>query len=129
VNASVNQYKLEVESEKRKADILEYQQHLATFQISFSDLVEACPKHIDARENAKQIAKYLASEKELVQFLLDKKQLPMKELLKSVNCSRKTLERNRKYIIAMALIYIGDYISLRSYIEPEQDMYRKEGEI
>jgi RNA polymerase sigma factor len=127
VSASLAQYSDYKESERRTEDILEYQQQLIQFDITFADLVEHCPKHIDARENAKQIAKYLASQPEHVDYLLQKKQLPMKDLLKSVNCSRKTVERNRKYIIAMALIYIGDHQSLRSYIEPEQDLCRKEG--
>jgi RNA polymerase sigma factor len=127
VSASLAQYSDYKESERRKEDILEYQQQLVQFDITFADLVELCPKHIDARENAKQIAKYLASQPEHIDHLLQKKQLPMKDLLKSVNCSRKTVERNRKYIIAMALIYIGDYRSLRSYIEPEQDLSRREG--
>lgn len=127
INASITQYSYKQESERRKLDILEYQEQLSQFDISFSELVELCPKHIDARENAKQIAKYLGSQQEYIDILLQKKQLPMKDLLKSVNCSRKTIERNRKYIIAMALIYIGDYQSLRSYIEPEHDLSRKEG--
>lgn len=127
ISASITQYSYQQESERRKLDILEYQQQLAHFEISFSELVETCPKHIDARENAKQIAKCLASQPKFIDILLQKKQLPMKELLNYVSCSRKTIERNRKYIIAMALIYIGDYQSLRSYIEPEHDLSRREG--
>ncbi|WP_234410371.1 RNA polymerase sigma-I factor [Caldalkalibacillus mannanilyticus] len=127
ISASLAQYEVIQESEKRRDDISEYQKKLREFDITFTDLVGQCPKHIDARENAKQIAKQLASNPELTSHLLEKKQLPMKELLKYVKCSRKTVERNRKYIIAMALIYLGNYYSLRSYIEPEQDIYGKEG--
>jgi RNA polymerase sigma factor len=127
MSASLAQYSDQKASEKRKEDILEFQEQIAQFDITFAELVELCPKHIDARENAKQIAKFLANQPEYRDHLLQKKQLPMKELLKSVNCSRKTVERNRKYIIAMALIYIGDYQSLRSYIEPEQDLLEGRG--
>jgi RNA polymerase sigma factor len=126
ISASLAQYSNEQQSERRVTDILEYQKQLSEFDITFSELADLCPKHSDARENARQIAVFLASQEEYSRHLLDKKQLPMKDLLKSVNCSRKTVERNRKYIIAMALIYIGDYQSLRSYIEPEQDIYGKE---
>ncbi|WP_307390217.1 RNA polymerase sigma-I factor [Bacillus horti] len=128
INASVVQYQNQQESEKRKLDIMEYKQQLEKFDITFSELIHLCPKHVDARENAKQIAKFLAEKPEFIDHLLEKKQLPMKELLKFVNCSRKTVERNRKYIIAMALIYIGDFLSLRSYIEPEEELDRREGQ-
>jgi RNA polymerase sigma factor len=126
VSASVAKYTLSQESERRKTDIIEFQKQLLDFDITLSELAELCPKHIDARENAKQIAKFLASQPELIRHLLEKKQLPMKELLKFVQCSRKTVERNRKYIIAMSLIYVGDYSSIRSYIEPSVDLYGKE---
>ncbi|EGL82689.1 RNA polymerase, sigma 28 subunit, SigI [Caldalkalibacillus thermarum TA2.A1] len=127
INASISQYHKELERERRREEIQEYQLLLKKFDITFSELVECCPKHIDARENAKQIAKTLASKPELANYLMEKKQLPLKQLLKFVQCSRKTVERNRKYIIAMALIYIGQFESLRVYIEPEQIQHRKEG--
>jgi RNA polymerase sigma factor len=74
---------------------------------------------LDARENAKQVAKVLASDKGLSKILMQTKQLPTKDLLELVSCSRKTIERNRKYIIAIALIHLGEFNALRSYIEPE----------
>lgn len=129
INASVAQYEALKQSERRRYDILEYQEILSEYDISFQDLVEACPKHIDARDNAKHIAKLLASREEYIEHLKEKKQLPMKDLLKNVKCSRKTVERNRKYIIAMAIIYIYGFNSLKSYIEPESPLEenRREG--
>jgi RNA polymerase sigma factor len=117
IYASIDQYRQELERERRREDIEEYQQFLKTFGITFSELAECCPKHIDARENAKRIAKILAETPDLAKFLLEKKQLPLKELLKLVDCSRKTIERNRKYIIALALIHLGRFDTLRSYLE------------
>lgn len=127
VRASIDRFEREQEQAKRRQDILDYQKLLQSFDVSFSELVECSPKHVDARDNAKCVAKALVSDQELVDFLLKKKQLPMKQLLKKVECSRKTVERNRKYIIAVALIHIGQFESLRSYIEPEQIENWKEG--
>jgi RNA polymerase sigma factor len=104
VSASLSQFTVEQENERRKEDIVEYKKHLSKFDISFTDLIYSCPKHIDARDNAKRIARLLAADQRFVDYLLQKKQLPMKDLLKFVKCSRKTIERNRKYIIAMVLI-------------------------
>lgn len=128
-NASLIHYEQEQERMHRKEEILEYQKLLQSFGISFTDLVECCPKHIDARENAKQIAFSIADRSQLVEYLLQRKQLPMKHLMKYVHCSRKTIERNRKYIIAMVLIYTGGFKSLRDYIEPESIPNRKGGSL
>ncbi len=34
-----------------------------------------------------------------------------------VSVSRKTIERNRKYIIAIALILSGDYVYMKDYLK------------
>jgi len=105
--------------EERLEQIEAYQILLKQYGISFKSLSRHCPKHMDARENAKVIAKILVSNDKLSQYLQEKKQLPIKELLQLVSCSRKTIERNRKYIIALSLIYLGKFYALQSYVEPE----------
>ncbi len=115
--ASIDQYTREEESAERVTEIMEYQKLLAQYDITFKALVKHCPKHIDARDNAKEIAYLIAHDEELSRYLKDKKRLPIKNIEKMVDCSRKTIERNRKYIIAVALIYLGDFHSLQSYIE------------
>ena len=45
------------------------------------------------------------------------KRLPIKELEKQVNVSRKTIERNRKYIIAISIILFGEFDYLRDYLK------------
>ncbi|MNI95833.1 RNA polymerase sigma factor SigI [compost metagenome] len=66
----------------------------------------------------------LASDSSLMRILVSKRMLPIKELLAMTNVSRKTLERNRKYIIAIAIIYNGPYPYLRDYLKfakPDED--------
>ncbi|RBW71258.1 RNA polymerase sigma-I factor [Bacillus taeanensis] len=115
--AALNSYEEQQQIEHRMYEIEEYEKMLSKFGISFKVLSKQCPKHIDARENAKQIAKMIAENAEFSAYLLQKKQLPTKDLLTMVSCSRKTIERNRKYIIAIALIHLGDFQSLKAYIE------------
>jgi RNA polymerase sigma factor len=115
--AALNKYEEQLQIEHRMYEIEEYEKMLSKFGISFKVLSKQCPKHIDARENAKQIAKMIAENPEFSSYLLQKKQLPTKDLLTMVSCSRKTIERNRKYIIAIALIHLGDFQSLKAYIE------------
>lgn len=115
--ASIAHYEKEEESKRRVEEIQEYQKLLLLYDITFDVLVKQCPKHIDARENAKEIARIIAHDEELSHYLLEKKRLPIKNIENIVACSRKTIERNRKYIIAIALIYLGGFSSLQSYIQ------------
>ncbi|WP_100487395.1 RNA polymerase sigma-I factor [Sporolactobacillus pectinivorans] len=120
--AAIDFYEEKCRIDERKEQIISYRQLLLEYGITFDVLSKHCPKHADARENAKISAKKLVEHKELVLFLKKKRQLPIKDLLQFVSCSRKTIERNRKYIIALALIYIGGFSALKSYIEPESEL-------
>ncbi|WP_270179936.1 RNA polymerase sigma-I factor [Alkalihalobacillus sp. CinArs1] len=115
--AALDVYEMDKQREVRMYEIEEYEQLLQRFSITFKVLSKNCPKHIDARDNAKMIAKLIAEDSTLSSYLLEKKQLPIKDLLSLVSCSRKTIERNRKYIIAVALIYLGGFNALKSYIQ------------
>lgn len=114
---SLEDYKKKTDEQLRKEEIIHFQQLLNTFDLSFNDLVENSPKHSDARINAIIVAKLLVENKELKAFLYEKKRLPIKQLEKMVNVSRKTIERNRKYIIAIALIFSSDYVYLKDYLK------------
>lgn len=114
---SVEDYYKKIEEQHRKDEILRFQQSLKTYDLKFSDLVEKSPKHADARKNAMMVAKVLIENEELKNSLIDKKRLPIKQLEEVVNLSRKTIERNRKYIIAIALILMGDYVYMKDYIK------------
>lgn len=118
LKAALDYFEIQRENENRAYEIEEYKKVLKPYGITFKALSKQCPKHRDARENAKIIAKKLAENKNLADYLQTKKQLPIKDLLSLVTCSRKTIERNRKYIIAAALIYLGNFSELKTYIQP-----------
>ncbi len=114
---SLEDYQNKTDEQLRKEEVWQFQKLLTKFDLSLSDLVEHSPKHVDARKNAIVVAKKLVEDNELKELLLEKKRLPIKQLEKKVNVSRKTIERNRKYIIAIALILSGDYVYMKDYIK------------
>lgn len=114
---SIDEYQKKTEAEHRRNEIIQFSQVLKEFDLSFDELVKNSPKHADARKNAMKVAQALVEEKSLQQFLMEKKKLPIKQLEETVQVSRKTIERNRKYIMAISLILMGDYLYLRDYIK------------
>lgn len=114
---SIEDYRKKTDEELRKEEIFQFTQILQEFGLTFSDLIEQSPKHADARKNAMTVAKILVENEELISILFDKKKLPIKQLEGYVSLSRKTIERNRKYIIAISLILTGDYVFLKDYIK------------
>lgn len=124
IHQAIREYEQQKDMEERKSEILELNRVLGEFDISFTDLIEASPKHNDSRESIARIGVMLAADSGLMRILLSKRMLPIKEMLSMTSVSRKTLERNRKYIIAIAIIYNGPYPFLRDYlkfIKPDKD--------
>jgi len=99
-----------------KDEIKELEKTLRIFDITFSDLVKEAPKHADTREKSLMIAKYIASNPELKEELLRKKNLPSSQLVKALDITPKILKRSRKFIIATVLIIDSDLDIIRDYI-------------
>lgn len=104
------------ESEERREEIFRLNQVLSEYGILFSELPKISPKHQDARDRALEVARTIAGDAELLAYLTRRKSLPLKELQLRVNVSRKTLERQRKYIITLTLILIGEFYYLQEYL-------------
>lgn len=116
VKTSVEAFVSGEEQLERQMEISEYALRLQEFGLSFEDLVELSPKHADARQNAIEVAKLVVSDQELRAYVYERKSLPLKQLEKHVAVSRKTMERQRKYILAIVLLLSGDFQSLQAYI-------------
>jgi len=110
-------YEKERLAELRRGEIEVFAARLARFGVSFLELADKSPKHSDSREMLFEIGRTLAADRILFAQLEAKRLLPIKELTERCSVSRKTLERNRKFIIAAALIIAGDYPHLQDYIK------------
>lgn len=117
VHASVQEYENMLENEYRREEIIHLQENLHTYGITLSEVSEQSPKHQDARENMLEIAKTVVMNDDLRETLIEKKRLPMKHLTNEIAMSRKTIERNRKYIITLTLILMEDYRYLKDYLK------------
>lgn len=113
---SLQQYEIDHEASLRREEILHYKEQLKEYNIDLMQLPERSPKHTDARQNAVQIARMLVNNTHLRSLFLEKRKLPINELMKHVTVSRKTIERHRMYIVAIALLLIEDYQCLQRYV-------------
>lgn len=119
ITASASQlaYQLSEEANERQMEILRLDQELKSFGVRFGELPRIAPKHKDARRAAMQVAQQLAERADLMERLQRSRSLPLQTLQSVASVSRKTLERQRKYIITLAIILVGDYPLIRSFIE------------
>jgi len=90
---------------------------LQKYGITIADLAVNSPKHEDSRRLCIRIARILANDTQLFEKLKKNKNIPRNELLKKVNVHRRTIENNRKYIIAVSII-------LKSNLEISKRIFR-----
>ncbi|WP_432405198.1 RNA polymerase sigma-I factor [Wukongibacter sp. M2B1] len=89
---------------------------LKGFNITFNDLVNESPKHMDTRLNSINIAKGIVENEDIKEDLFRKKVLPAKKIMERIGVSKKVLKGNRKFIIATVLILDSDLDLLIDYI-------------
>lgn len=106
----------------RQEEILYFTERLQEFKISLDELVKISPKHAKARKRAMQAAMAIFNNERWLQFFQKYKELPLKELDGQLPVSRKTLERQRKYIIALLLVCIEDLPNIREYLKGDDGL-------
>ncbi|MFD1017633.1 RNA polymerase sigma factor SigI [Thalassobacillus hwangdonensis] len=117
VAAAKEAFERETEAWYRREEIKDFQLRLKKYKLSFKELTEISPQHRDARESAVNVARTIFEDEDLKERVLEKGRLPMKELVGRVEVSKKTLERNRKFILAMVIVMSEDYVYLNDYIK------------
>lgn len=101
----------------RREEIKDFIQKLATYKLTLEELTKVAPKHKDARSSAVSVARILCNNEKMKEYVQTRKKLPIKQLLDHVDVSKKTLERNRKFIIAMFIVLTEDYVFLQDYLK------------
>lgn len=94
---------------------------LARFGISMADLIKETPKHSDSKQLCIRVAWMVNSDQELKDHFTRYNTLPTKKLISRLNLNIKTIERHRKYIIAICLILLSDLDDMKAYIT---DLYK-----
>ncbi|MFD2673426.1 RNA polymerase sigma-I factor [Marinicrinis sediminis] len=111
LQSSMDIYMRSHTAEQLAYELQRYDEVLQQYGIDLEELESCSPDHKDTRMKLIQMAKAFMQYPDLLQKLTLKKRLPIKEMLVYSDVSRKTLERNRKYLIALIVMYSSDEFS------------------
>lgn len=100
-----------------REEIAIYLKKLSTFGISLDELIKKTPKHKDSRQMLINIAKIMADNDFLYKKLNKKKCIPMKDLMQYTTVNKKTIERNRKYIVATCIAFNSDLEIIKGFLQ------------
>ena len=100
-----------------RQEIIELTQQLQSFGLSLVDIVDNCPKQDRTLASCHKALVYARSNPELITTMKRTKKLPLASLTLGSGVERKTLERHRKYLMALLLIYSNGYEIIRDHLK------------
>ena len=107
------------EREMRRAsrtEISEFSAKLEGFGVSLYDVAENCPRQQRTLEACRLALAYARRHADLLDRLERTGKLPITELSRGSGVERKTLERHRRYLVALLLAYTNGYEIIRGHL-------------
>lgn len=102
--------------EATQQEIAELAGVLQQFGVSFADIADHSPKQERTKEVCLAAIHYAMENRALLEELLRTKKLPLAQLVLGAGSDRKTLERHRKYVLAMLVIQTNGYEIIRGHL-------------
>lgn len=102
--------------EATKEEIIELSEQMVSFGVTLADVSDNSPKQERTLKSCQSVVAYAKDDELLMENFLRTKRLPLAELAKETKVARKTIERHRKYIIALLLIYSNGYEIIRGHL-------------
>jgi RNA polymerase sigma factor len=102
--------------EATKQEIDELSAQMEEFGVSFTDIAENSPKQRRTLEICGKAVRYARNNPQILADFLRTKRVPLAALADGAGVERKTLERHRRYLVAVLLICTNGYEIMRGHI-------------
>lgn len=106
IEKSLESHQVSAQSSELVEEILELDQSLSQYGISFEELEGASPKHKETRYTLMEMAEEFIKSEDLVHHFIKKHRFPTTLFTKKTGHSAKTIERFRKYLITLILLLL-----------------------
>lgn len=102
--------------EATRQEIVSYAAALSEYGIAFADVAESCPKQERTLDACRRVLACARENPVLLDKLEASKKLPMAALSKKSGVDRKTLERHRRYLVALLVAYTNGFEIIRGHL-------------
>ncbi len=99
-----------------RAEIMELTAQLQEYGITLNDIADNSPKQERTLESCQLALAHARAYPAIIEEFKRTKKLPLKALAEGSGVERKTLERHRKYMMALLLIFSNGYEIIRDHI-------------
>ena len=99
-----------------QGEIAEFSMRLSEYGLTLSDVADSCPRQERTLAACMTALNYARENIELISELVRTKKVPLAALAAGSGVERKTLERHRKYLVAIMLAYTNGYEYIRRHL-------------
>lgn len=99
-----------------RQEIAHFALGLSEFGLSLTDIADNCPKQERTRAACHRALRWAKGNPELLEQTVRAKKLPITTLAAGAGVERKTLERHRKYMMALILAYTNGFEIIRGHL-------------
>ena len=103
------------EREATRAEIAELSRQMQEFGVTLGDVADNCPRQERTLEACRRALRRAVETPGVLEEFLRTRRLPMARLAEGA-AERKTLERHRRYLVALLLIHTNGYEMIRGHI-------------
>lgn len=102
--------------EATRQEIEELTAQMTDFGVSMTDVADNSPRQSRTVESCRRAIAYARSHPDILEDFLRTKRVPIARLAEGAAVDRKSLERHRRYLVAVLLICTNGYEILRGHI-------------
>lgn len=99
-----------------REEIAEFTSQLAGFGVELANVAQNCPRQARTLEACGGALAFARNTPELLERLVQSKKLPIAALASGSGVDRKTLERHRRYLVALLLAFTNGYEIIRGHL-------------
>lgn len=99
-----------------RKEIMEFAQQLSRYGLKLSDIADNCPRQERTLAACHQVLSYARENPMLLDHLTTTGKLPMASLSAGSGVERKTMERHRKYLVALLLAFTNGFEIIRGHL-------------
>ena len=102
--------------EATQQEINELSEQMKDFGVSMSDIADNSPRQRRTLEICRKAVRYARSKPEILEDFLRTRKVPISKLAEGAEVEKKSLERHRRYLVAVLLICTNGYEIMRGHI-------------
>ncbi len=99
-----------------REEILDFSRQLSQFGLKLTDIADNCPKQERTMAACHRVLTYARKNPLLLEQLIFTRKLPISSLSEGAGVERKTLERHRKYLVALLLAFTNGFEIIRGHL-------------